>query len=131
MENSLIESIESRVIPPVGGAYSQAVRAGDLIFTAGWGPHDPGTGRAPDGVEAQTRQLLANLQAFLTELGATTGDVVKSTVHLQNLERDFARFNSAYAAVFHPPYPARTTVGATLGGGTLVEMDFIISAPRV
>jgi len=122
------ESIRTESAPAPVGPYSQGIVAGGFVYTAGFGPQDPGTGAVPDGVEEQTRQVLRNVSAVLETHGLTLNDVVKSTVHLQNLDRDFAGFNSAYREFFAEPYPVRTTVGSTLAG-ILVEIDVVAVLP--
>lgn len=110
--------------PPPSGPYSQGVVVGDLLFTSGFGGHDPATGELPESVEEQTRQTLRNLASVLAECGLTLDDVVKVTAHLQHVSRDFAGFNSAYEQEFRAPYPVRTTVGSDLLG-MLVEIDVV------
>jgi 2-iminobutanoate/2-iminopropanoate deaminase len=110
--------------PAPGGAYSQGLRAGDFIFTAGTGPWDPQT-RAVVGetIEAQTERTLENLKAILQAGGAGMADVVKTTVHLADLSH-FAAFNAVYMRYFPDPKPVRTTVGSQLLG-ILVEIDAV------
>lgn len=120
-------SFQAAGVPEPAGAYSHAVRAGGLVFTAGLGPQDPVTGAIPDGVAEQTRQVMRNLRAVLESAGLTLDDVVKTTVHLQHLDRDFAEFDAAYRDCLTPPYPVRTTVGSTLAG-ILVEIDMVAVA---
>lgn len=110
--------------PAPGGAYSHGVIAHGLMFTAGFGPIDPVTGQKPDGVGEQTRLTLKNVAAVLAEAGLDLSDVVKATVHLQNLEEDFAEFNEAYLEVMPKPLPVRTTVGSDLNK-ILVEIDVV------
>ena len=106
------------------GPYSQALRIGNRIYVAGQGPHIPETNKIPEGIDAQVRQVMENLKNVLESAGAAMDDVVKSTVHLSNLE-DFETFNKIYARFFTPPYPVRTTVGSDLLFGMLVEVDVI------
>lgn len=115
--------------PQPAGAYSQGVVAGGFLYTAGFGPQDPATGEVADNVGDQTRQVLRNVGAVLAERGADFGDVVKATVHLQHLKRDFADYNTAYSEFFDEPYPVRTTVGSDLMD-ILVEID-VVAALRV
>lgn len=113
--------------PTPTGPYSQAIRAGGLVFVAGQRPQDPVTGQIADGVAAQARQVLQNVRSVLEEAGCTLDDVVKVTVHLADL-RDFDTFNGVYREFFAEPYPARTTVGSSLRG-ILVEIDVIATTP--
>lgn len=114
--------------PAPGGPYSQGIIAHGLLFTAGFGPQDPVTGAVAPTVGEQTRQVLRTIAALLAEAGATLDDVVKATVHLQNLERDFAEYNAAYQEFFSEPFPVRTTVGSQLIG-ILVEIDVVVALP--
>ncbi|WP_433465760.1 RidA family protein [Spirillospora sp. CA-128828] len=107
------------------GTYSQGLVVADFVYTSGMGPIDPKTGETVGtDVATQTRQVLANLTAILAEHGLTLDDVVKSTVHLQDLHRDFAAYDEVYRAHFSEPYPVRTTVGSDLMN-ILVEIDFV------
>lgn len=121
----LKESIVTRNAPSPVGPYSQGIVANGFLYTAGFGPQDPRTGEKSDNVVDQTRQVLRNICAVLDAHGAQMDDVVKSTVHLQHLDRDFADFNRAYGEFFSKPYPVRTTVGSTLAG-ILVEIDVVV-----
>ena len=118
------KAITSPYLPPPGGAYSQAVEVNGVVFTAGFGPQDPVAGTVPEGIEAQTEQVISNVEAALANAGLTLADVVKTTVHLQHLARDFDAYNTVYARRFPEPYPARTTVGSQLSG-ILVEIDAV------
>ncbi|NJP89340.1 RidA family protein [Nonomuraea sp. FMUSA5-5] len=107
------------------GAYSQGLVVGDFVYTSGAGPLDPQTGEVVgDDVAAQTHQTMRNLGAILAAHGLGFDDVVKATVHLQHLKRDFAAFNEVYKSYFNLPYPVRTTVGSDLMD-ILVEIDFV------
>ncbi len=114
--------------PRPAGAYSQGVVAGGFLFTAGFGPQDPDTGAVPDGVAAQTRQVLRNVGAVLAEHGLSLKDAVKVTAHLQHLKRDFAAYDAAYQEFFEEPCPVRTTVGSELMD-ILVEIDVVALLP--
>ncbi|WUH99538.1 Rid family detoxifying hydrolase [Spirillospora sp. NBC_00431] len=119
------QEIRSSEAPAPLGTYSQALVAGDYVYTSGMGPIDPKTGEVVGSdVAEQTRQVLANLSAILAEQGLGLDDVVKSTVHLQDLHRDFADYDKVYRAHFNQPYPVRTTVGSDLMN-ILVEIDFV------
>ncbi|MFV0253508.1 MAG: RidA family protein [Beutenbergiaceae bacterium] len=109
--------------PQPAGNYSQAVRLGPMVWTAGFGPQDPVTGEISDDVAEQTRQVLRNVAAALQAAGLRLDDVVKTTVHLASLD-DFAEFNAAYGEFFSEPLPARTTVGSELAG-IKVEIDVV------
>ncbi|MDX6326433.1 MAG: 2-iminobutanoate/2-iminopropanoate deaminase [Nocardioidaceae bacterium] len=111
-------------LPRPGGAYSHVTSGGGLVWTAGFGPHDPDTGAVPDGIEAQTHATLANVARALSGVGLDLSDVTKTTVFLAELERDFEAFNRVYADTLPQPYPVRTTVGARLLG-ILVEIDVV------
>ncbi|GIG90442.1 RidA family protein [Plantactinospora endophytica] len=115
-------------LPEPAGPYSHVVDAGRLVWTAGFGPKDPASGVVPEGITAQTEQVLDNVEGALRTVGLGLGDVVKATVHLQHLDRDFAGYNEVYARRFRPPYPVRTTVGSTLAG-ILVEVDVVAVRP--
>lgn len=109
--------------PAAGGPYSQGIVAGKTIYVAGQVPKNPATGEIPEGIAAQTRQVLENVRAVLEAGGATMNDVVKTTVHLADLD-DFAAFNEVYREFFAVPYPVRTTVRSGLAG-FLVEIDAV------
>jgi len=107
--------------------YTDAVRAGDLLFVSGFVPVD-GDGRlvGGDDVVAQTRQVFANLAAVLAAAGATFADVVKVTVYLTNIE-DRARINPVRQEVFRDTRPASTLVevSALATPGARVEIDVV------
>ncbi|MCL6442417.1 MAG: Rid family detoxifying hydrolase [Alicyclobacillus sp.] len=115
--------IETPNAPKPAGPYSQGLKVGNRVYVAGQGPLNVQTGEVPEGIEAQTRQVLLNIQAILEAAGASLSDVVKVTAHLADLQ-DFARFNAVYETFFTDPYPVRTTVGSALNG-ILVEIDVI------
>jgi 2-iminobutanoate/2-iminopropanoate deaminase len=112
--------------PAAVGPYSQGIRVGGLIFTAGQGGLDPATGRMVEGgVEAQTRQTLENLRTILEAAGSSLSQVVKTTVFLQDIA-DFQAMNRVYAQFFGGQPPARTTVqAAALPLGALVEIEAV------
>lgn len=122
-------SLTSPTLPPPGGAYSHVTIAHGFAFTAGFGPHDPGSGDVPEGIEAQTEATLRNVERALVAAGLDLSHVVKVTAHLADLAGDFAGFNSVYAQVFSEPYPVRTTVGSQLLG-ILVEIDVVATEGR-
>lgn len=117
--------------PQPAGHYSQAVRAGDVVWTAGLGGYDPSTRRlvGPD-IESQTRQALANLAAALAACGASMGDVLRVGVYLADLgDRD--RMNLVYAEYWPDDPPARTTLGVALAGGAKIQIDAMAIVDRV
>ena len=117
------QPFSSRNAPAPGGAYSQALRAGDLVFVSGIGPAHPETGALADTIEEQTAQVLESISNILAEADAGMKDVVKSTVHLSDLSL-FSDFNEEYAKWFPEPRPVRTTVGSQLAG-IMVEIDVV------
>jgi reactive intermediate/imine deaminase len=124
-----IERFRVTNAPTPAGPYSHAVAANGFLYTAGFGPIDQATGQVVgDDVEEQTRQVLRNVGAALVAAGLGFGDVVKSTVHLAELHRDFEAFNRAYAEFFTDGLPVRTTVGSTLMN-ILVEIDVVAAFP--
>jgi 2-iminobutanoate/2-iminopropanoate deaminase len=96
------------------------------VFISGQIPVDPATGEiVPGGIATQTRQVLQNLQAVLTALGASLDNVVKTTIYMTNLD-EFAEMNAVYETFFRPPYPARATVQvADLPRHALIEIEAI------
>jgi reactive intermediate/imine deaminase len=119
------QAVRTTTAPAPVGAYSQAIIAPPFVFTAGMGPLDPTTGEVVGtDVAAQTGLVLDHLEAILAEAGGTLADVVKVTVHLADLARDFAEFDRTYRQRFPEPFPARTTVGSILAD-ILVEIDVV------
>jgi len=117
--------IKTEHAPAAIGPYSQAVRVGDFLFASGQLGIDPSTGKLQEGVEAQARQALANVQALLAAGGTTPNKVVKATIFLANMA-DFAKVNAIYGELFAHEPPARSTVQvAALPLGGLVEIEVI------
>ena len=107
------------------GAYSQGIKTPNFVFASGQMPIIPETGTIPDGVEAQTRQVLANLTAVLTAGGADLSSVTKTTVFLKNMS-DFEVMNRVYSEHFTSNPPARSTIEvARLPKDALVEIEAI------
>lgn len=116
------DKIDAHKAPAPVGAYPHARRVGDLLFLSGLGPRVPGSNEVPgnvygpDGeliehdIEAQTRQLVSNLDQVLEAAGASRADLVDITVFLTDMKRDFQRFNAIYAECFSEAAPCRTTV---------------------
>jgi len=111
------------------GAYSQAIRAGDLVFISGQGPLDPETLEVVgETVEEQTEQTLRNLANIAEAAGGSLDDVVKVSAFLSSIDL-FAAFNATYERIFALlPRPARTTTGAELRN-ILVEIDAVLYLP--
>lgn len=120
--------VETSGAPGAIGPYSQAMRAGELVFTAGQVGIDPSSGELAEGVQAQAERALRNLTAILDAAGLALDRVVKTTIFLADMA-DFASVNEVYAAHFSAPYPARSTVAVKeLPKGALVEIEAIAVA---
>jgi len=122
--------IQTDNAPAAIGTYSQAVRAGQLVFLSGQIPLDPGTMAVIDGdFEARARQVFSNLRAVAEAAGGSLDDAVKITVFLTDLG-NFATVNAVMEEFFTPPFPARAAVGvASLPKGVDVEADAILALP--
>jgi 2-iminobutanoate/2-iminopropanoate deaminase len=120
--------ISTEGAPAAIGPYAQAVRVGNLIFTAGQGPIDPVTQQmVPGGIAEQTKRVLENLKAVVEEAGSSLDRVVKATVFLKDLN-DFSVMNAVYAKylVFDGEAPARTTVEVSrIPKDALVEIELV------
>jgi 2-iminobutanoate/2-iminopropanoate deaminase len=112
--------------PAAIGPYSQAVRAGNLVFVSGQIPLDPATGQLVGGdIGVQTEQVLENLAAILEAAGSSLAQVVKATVYLRDLG-EFGRMNEVYAKFFGENPPARATVQvARLPREAALEIDVV------
>jgi 2-iminobutanoate/2-iminopropanoate deaminase len=113
----------SAAAPAPVGPYSQGIAAGGMLYAAGQIGIDPATGAlVPGGIEAETRQALANLRAVLAAGGLELVDVVQAQIFLTDIE-DFAAMNRVYAEHFTSAPPARATVGvAALPKGACFEI---------
>jgi 2-iminobutanoate/2-iminopropanoate deaminase len=109
-------------LPPPSAAYSQVVKAGNIVFLAGMVPFDTEKNVVGEDIGEQTRKALENLDVALAAAGAKRDDVCTVTVFLSELERDFAGFNRVYSEFFSSEPPARATVSAGLLG-FLVEIQ--------
>ena len=120
------KQIQTENAPSAIGPYSQAVRVGKWIFTAGQIPIEPKTGNMVSGhIKEKTRQVMENIKAILEAGGAKMDDVVKSTIYMTNLQ-DFSAVNEVYGEYFKEPYPARSTVqAAALPKGVSIEIDVV------
>jgi len=124
-----VQPVHTPNAPAVAGPYSPAVRAGDWIVCAGQVGLDPATGKIVDGVEAQARQVLANITAVLGDCGISLADVAKTTVFVTDIAQ-FATVNAVYAGAFGDHRPARSTVEVSaLPGGAEVEIEVWAYAP--
>jgi 2-iminobutanoate/2-iminopropanoate deaminase len=122
------QAVSTPAAPQAIGPYSQAVKAGDLLFVSGQIPVDPSTGALVGGdIGAQTERVLRNLSEILEAAGASLDHVVRTTVYLADMA-DFAAMNEVYARAFSAPAPARSTVqAACLPKNARVEIDVIAS----
>ena len=126
MQRTIISTTNA---PAAVGPYSQAIRIGDLVFTAGQIGIDPATGKIEGHtVEDQAHQVLRNLRAVLEAAGSGLDRVVKTTVFLADI-KDFKAMNAVYATYFPSEPPARSAVqAAALPLGALVEIEAIALA---
>jgi 2-iminobutanoate/2-iminopropanoate deaminase len=120
------EKIHTDSAPKAIGPYSQAIRAGGLVFLSGQIPLDPATGKLVEGdVAVQAERVMENLAAVLAGAGLGFAQVVKTTIYLSDLS-DFATVNEIYGRRFAEAPPARSTVQvAGLPRGARVEIDLI------
>jgi 2-iminobutanoate/2-iminopropanoate deaminase len=126
MESMRISTVQTDDAPAAVGPYSQAVKAGSLLFCSGQIPLDPDTGALVEGdITAAAEQALENLGAVLAAAGASPSQVVRTTVYLVDMA-DFAAVNAAYARFFGNHKPARACVQVSaLPKGATVEIDAI------
>jgi 2-iminobutanoate/2-iminopropanoate deaminase len=120
-------------IQPTGVAkpsapFSPVVVSGEMVYTAGQVGYDETGSIVTGGVAEQTRQAFENLRLCLEAAGCSFEDVVKVNAYLTDLE-EFAAYNDVYRELFREPYPARTTVGAALAPGLLVEVEAVARRP--
>ena len=120
------EAIHTDGAPSAIGPYSQAVRAGSLLFVSGQIPLDPATGEPIDGdITVQTHRVMQSLQAILEAAGAGFDQVMRTTIYVTDLSH-FLTVNTAYGEYFTDPAPARATVQvAALPKDVQVEIDAI------
>jgi 2-iminobutanoate/2-iminopropanoate deaminase len=123
------QAVSTEAAPSAIGPYSQAIRAGSLLFVSGQVPIDPATGAIVDGdIAAQTRRVLQNVGAILEAAGVSFDHVVRTTVFLTDMN-DFAAMNEVYATCFTSPAPARATVQVSrLPKDARIEIDVIASS---
>lgn len=119
-------TVSTEKAPAAIGPYSQAVKAGDMLFISGQLPIDASTGTIPEGIEGQTRQSLENVKAIVESEGATLKDVVKCTVFLKDMNT-FVRMNQVYSEYFTEDFPARAAVEvARLPKDVAVEIEAVV-----
>ena len=123
-------AVSTDAAPQAIGPYSQAVRAGSLLFLSGQIPLDPSSGNlVTSGIEDETRRVMDNLRGVLEAGGATFASVVKATIYLTDLG-DFGKVNEIYGSYFEGTPPARACVQvAALPKGARVEIDAIAQVP--
>ena len=123
---SMREAISTEAAPAAAGPYSQAIRAGELVFTAGQLGIDPATGElSGDDVEVQAARALANLRAILEAAGSGMDRLVKVTVYLADIG-DWPAVNEVYAREVPQPFPARSAFAVRdLPKGARVEVEAV------
>src|SRR5262245_13603143 len=120
-------SIATNAAPPSLGTHSQAIRTGDLVFVTAQTGRDPETGKLEDGLEAQTRRMLSNVEAILNAAGCAPEDIVKVTLLMTDI-KNFKAIDVIYADWLPSrdmtPLPARTAFAAAgLPAGALVMLE--------
>ena len=122
------QAVSSDAAPKAIGPYSQAIRAGSLVFVSGQIPLNPVTGTMVDGdISTQTHRVFANLRAILEAAGTSFDQVVRTTVYLADMN-DFGIVNEIYGTYFSAPAPARATIqAARLPKDARIEIDVIAS----
>ena len=118
------EAIQPDAMAVPKAPYSPVVASGDLVYTAGQVGFDANGDLVDGGVVEQTRQALQNVRVALAAAGCGLDDVLKVNAYLADLG-DFAGFNEVYQEFFSQPYPARTTVGVSLPGAIVVEIEAV------
>jgi 2-iminobutanoate/2-iminopropanoate deaminase len=133
--------IATNAAPPSIGTHSQAIRTGDLVFVTAQTGRDPETGKLEEGLEAQTRRMLSNVEAILNAAGCSPEDIVKVTLLLADI-KDFKAVDAIYATwlpegiTARPgrgltPLPARTACAvAGLPAGAMVMLEVVAAYPR-
>lgn len=125
--------ITTNAAPPSMGTHSQAIRTGELVFLTGQTGRDPETGKLEEGLEAQTRRMLSNIEAILNAAGCSPADIVKVTLLLADI-KDFKAVDVIYAGWLPgrgvTPLPARTAFAAlSLPAGALVMLEVVAAYP--
>ena len=125
---TILKLVHSDSAPAAIGSYSQAIKAGPLIFLSGQIPLDPKSMEiVSDDIAAQTHQVFKNLMAVADAAGGSLSSAAKLTIYLTDLG-DFAVVNEIMAGYFSEPYPARATIQVSaLPKGSAVEIDAILA----
>jgi 2-iminobutanoate/2-iminopropanoate deaminase len=120
------EIITTNSAPKAIGPYSQAVKAGGMVFVSGQIPIDPKTGEVVQSdIKTQAKLVMENAKAIITSAGCSMSDVVRATIYLKNMS-DFVSVNEVYGSYFPVDPPARATVEVSrLPKDVAVEIDFI------
>lgn len=123
-----IKVVSTTAAPAAIGPYSQGIQAGGMTFFSGQLGLDPATGKlAEGGVKAQAEQSLKNIAALLAAVGATSSDIVKTTIFLVDIA-DFSAVNEVYGKFFDGTYPARSCVAVhQLPMNALVEIEVVVA----
>lgn len=126
---SSLKKVETSKAPAAIGPYAQAIQVGQFLFTSGQIPLTPDGQLVEGDIQAQTRQVLANLEAILQAAGASLNDVVKTTVFIQDMDQ-FPLVNDVYAEVFKQHQPARSCVEVSrLPKDVKVEIECVARLP--
>jgi reactive intermediate/imine deaminase len=122
------EYIHTKKAPSAIGAYSQAVKYGDMIFLSGQIPLDPDKMiLVSDDIDMQIKQVFINLKYVLEASGSSLENILKLNVYLTNL-KNFSKVNEHMEVIFNKPYPARAAIGInSLPKDSLIEIDAIAS----
>ena len=125
--------ITTNAAPPAAGSYTQAIRAGDFVFLTGQTGRDPETGNLVEGLKAQTRCLLDNIEAVLSAAGCSREDIVKVTLILADL-KEYKAIDQIYVEWLpdrgQAPYPTRTSFqAAALPAGAKLMLDVVALIP--
>ena len=118
--------VSSASAPAAIGPYSQAIKAGNVVYLSGQIGLDPASGQLVEGIDAQIGRVFDNLKAVAAAAGGSLANAVRVTIYLTDLAH-FGKVNEAMVSYFPAPYPARAAVGvASLPRGALVEADAIL-----
>lgn len=119
-----IRPVSSEAAPAASGGYSQAIAAGPFLFLSGQGPFAADGSMVDDSLEAQVRQVFANLDAVARAAGSSLACAVRVGAYLSDLEH-FEEFDRVYREIFAEPRPARTTIQSALVGFD-IEADAVV-----